>query len=189
MPTAYLDTAETPAGPLALAVNEDGALIRTQFVNGHYPTSIEQELERAGYALARDPQRTKRAREALLAYQRGDVRAFDPLPLAPAGTAWQRAVWQALTEIPYGETISYGELAARLGKPQAARAVGHANGSNPIPLIVPCHRVIGADGSLTGYGGGLDIKQRLLAHEAQAAQATDVSQRQTGAQRLAGGRV
>lgn len=189
MPTAYLDTAETPAGPLALAVNEDGALIRTQFVHGRYPMGIEQELERAGYTLARDPQRTQRAREALLAYQRGDVRAFDSLPLAPAGTAWQRAVWQALTEIPYGETISYGELAARLGRPQAARAVGHANGSNPIPLIVPCHRVIGADGSLTGYGGGLDIKQRLLAHEAQAMEEMEVTQPQAGAQRLAGGRV
>lgn len=162
MPTAYLDTAETPAGPLALAVNEDGALIRTQFVNGHYPTSIEQELERAGYALARDPQRTKRAREALLAYQRGDVRAFDRLPLAPAGTAWQRAVWQALTEIPYGETISYGELARRIGQPDKARAVGTANGANPIAVIVPCHRVIGANGKLVGYGGGLDNKRRLL---------------------------
>jgi methylated-DNA-[protein]-cysteine S-methyltransferase len=175
MPIAYLDSAETPAGPLALAVNEDGALIRTQFVHGRYPLSIEQELERTGYTLARDSQRTAAAREALLAYQRGDLRAFDRLPLAPAGTAWQRTVWQALTEIPYGETISYGELAARLGRPQAARAVGHANGSNPIPLIVPCHRVIGADGSLTGYGGGLDIKQRLLAHEAQGVQATAAS--------------
>lgn len=164
MPTAYLDTVESPAGPLAFAINEAGALIRSQFVNGRYPLSIEQELERAGFTLASDPQRTARVREQLLAYARGEQRRFD-LPLAPAGTAWQRAVWQALTEIPYGETISYGELAARLGKPQAARAVGHANGSNPIPLIVPCHRVIGADGSLTGYGGGLDIKERLLAHE------------------------
>jgi methylated-DNA-[protein]-cysteine S-methyltransferase len=165
MPTAYLDTVDSPAGPLAFAVNEAGALLRTQFVNGRYRTGIERELERDGYALARDPARTARAREQLLAYQRGELRAFD-LPLAPAGTEWQRAVWQALTEIPYGETISYGELAARLGRPLSARAVGHANGSNPIPLIVPCHRVIGADGSLTGYGGGLDIKERLLAHEA-----------------------
>ena len=169
MPNAYLDTVESPAGPLTFAVNEAGALIRSQFVYGRYPLSIEQELERAGYTLASDPQRTARAREQLLAYARGERRRFN-LPLAPAGTAWQRAVWQALTEIPYGETISYGELAARLGKPQAARAVGHANGSNPIPLIVPCHRVVGADGSLTGYGGGLDIKERLLAHEAQGAE-------------------
>jgi methylated-DNA-[protein]-cysteine S-methyltransferase len=174
MPTAYLDTAETPAGPLAFAVNEAGALIRSQFVNGRYPLSIELELERDGYTLADDPQRTARAREQLQAYARGELRAFD-LPLAPAGTAWQRAVWQALTEIPYGETISYGELAALLGRPQAARAVGHANGSNPIPLIVPCHRVVGADGSLTGYGGGLDIKERLLAHEAHEAHEARVS--------------
>ncbi|HEX5571413.1 MAG TPA: MGMT family protein, partial [Ktedonobacterales bacterium] len=118
MPNAYLDTVESPAGPLTFAVNEAGALIRSQFVYGRYPLSIEQELERAGYTLASDPQRTARAREQLLAYARGERSRFD-LPLAPAGTAWQRAVWQALTEIPYGETISYGELAARLGKPQA----------------------------------------------------------------------
>src|SRR4029077_4438030 len=87
------------------------------------------------------------------------------LPLAPAGTSFQQRVWAALIEIPYGQTISYGELAARIGKKSASRAVGLANGSNPLPIVIPCHRVIGANGKLTGYGGGLAIKERLLAHE------------------------
>jgi methylated-DNA-[protein]-cysteine S-methyltransferase len=97
-------------------------------------------------------------------YFAGSRREFD-LPLRPNGTEFQRRVWRALTEIPYGETWSYGELAKRIGNPNASRAVGLANGRNPIALVVPCHRVIGADGSLTGYGGGLPRKQWLLAHE------------------------
>ena len=165
MPVAYLDTVDSPAGPLAFAVDEAGALVRTQFVRGRYALSIEQELQRAGYQLEQDPARTARAREQLLEYHHGERRIFD-LPLALGGTDWQRRVWVALGDIPFGQTLSYGALAARLGRPQAARAVGHANGSNPLPLVVPCHRLIGANGSLTGYGGGLDIKERLLAHEA-----------------------
>lgn len=90
---------------------------------------------------------------------------FD-LPLAPAGTPFQRSVWDALRAIPYGETVSYGEIARRVGRPAAVRAVGAANGSNPIPILIPCHRVIGANGTLTGYGGGLDRKRKLLALEA-----------------------
>ena len=82
--------------------------------------------------------------------------------MAPQGTPFQRMVWSALTTIPYGETVSYGELARRLGRPAATRAVGAANGRNPIPIVIPCHRVIGSDGSLTGFGGGLAIKRRLL---------------------------
>jgi methylated-DNA-[protein]-cysteine S-methyltransferase len=103
-------------------------------------------------------------KEQLAAYFRGDLQAFD-LPLAPAGTPFQRRVWQELARIPYGETISYGELARRVGNPKAARAVGLANGQNPLPIIVPCHRVIGSDGRLTGYGGGLPRKEALLALE------------------------
>jgi methylated-DNA-[protein]-cysteine S-methyltransferase len=87
------------------------------------------------------------------------------LPLASTGTPFQITVWRELQAIPYGETISYGELARRIGKPKAARAVGLANGANPLPLVVPCHRVVGSDGRLTGYGGGLPIKEALLAHE------------------------
>jgi methylated-DNA-[protein]-cysteine S-methyltransferase len=97
-------------------------------------------------------------------YFRGARRVFT-VKLSPAGTAFQLRVWRALLEIPYGETTSYGELARRLGQPNASRAVGLANGSNPLPIIIPCHRVIGANGSLTGYGGGLPIKQSLLALE------------------------
>jgi methylated-DNA-[protein]-cysteine S-methyltransferase len=91
------------------------------------------------------------------------------LTLNPAGTPFQLAVWSALRGIPYGETTSYGKIAAAMGRPDAARAIGWANGQNPIPIIVPCHRVIGADGSLTGYGGGLPAKRWLLAHEAEHA--------------------
>ena len=98
-------------------------------------------------------------------YCAGKRTEFD-LELAPTGTEFQRAVWSALLDIPYGETRSYGEVARAIGQPKAARGVGSANHANPIGLIVPCHRVIGADGSLTGYGGGLPLKQALLAHEA-----------------------
>jgi methylated-DNA-[protein]-cysteine S-methyltransferase len=100
----------------------------------------------------------------LKAYFDGQLKAFD-LPLAPQGTEFQRQVWRALQTIPYGRTKSYGEIARRLGRPEASRAVGAANGQNPIPVIIPCHRVIGADGSLTGFGGGLPIKRKLLALE------------------------
>jgi methylated-DNA-[protein]-cysteine S-methyltransferase len=103
----------------------------------------------------------------LAEYFAGKRRVFS-LPLAPRGTPFQRSVWQALRQIPYGETVSYGELARRLGSTSGARAVGLANGANPLPIIVPCHRVIGADGSLTGFGGGLTIKRALLALEGAA---------------------
>ena len=104
------------------------------------------------------------ARGQLVAYFAGRLRAFD-LPLAPNGTDFQRRVWSALREIPFGETISYAELARRVSNAAAVRAVGAANGRNPIPIIVPCHRVIGSSGSLTGFGGGLHRKQWLLRHE------------------------
>jgi methylated-DNA-[protein]-cysteine S-methyltransferase len=112
----------------------------------------------------RDEALLKRPRARLQAYFAGELRDFE-LPLAAAGTPFQQSVWRALCDIPYGETISYGELARRIGQPKAARAVGLANGQNPIAIVVPCHRVIGADGSLTGYGGGLERKRWLLAHE------------------------
>ena len=106
----------------------------------------------------------KRPRAQLQAYFAGELRDFE-LPLAAEGTPFQQRVWRALCDIPYGETISYGELARRIGQPTASRAVGLANGQNPISIVVPCHRVIGANGSLTGYGGGLARKRWLLAHE------------------------
>jgi len=110
------------------------------------------------------PSSVAKAEEQLRAYFAGDLTQFD-LPLGPRGTEWQRKVWRALEEIPFGETRSYGDIARRAGNPLAYRAVGMANNRNPIALIIPCHRVIGADGSLTGYGGGLPLKERLLAHE------------------------
>ncbi|MGH8869491.1 MAG: methylated-DNA--[protein]-cysteine S-methyltransferase [Actinomycetes bacterium] len=108
------------------------------------------------------------AHAQLDAYFAGTLTAFD-LPLAPRGSTFQRRVWQALTEIPYGETWSYGELATHVGAPTAARAVGAANGQNPLPVVIPCHRVIGAGGRLVGYGGGLDRKRTLLGLEARVA--------------------
>jgi methylated-DNA-[protein]-cysteine S-methyltransferase len=102
--------------------------------------------------------------DQLGAYFAGELRAFD-VPLAPVGTAFQRRVWDALASIPYGETTTYGELAAEIGRPLSARAVGAANGANPLAIVVPCHRVIGADGTLTGYAGGLPAKRALLTLE------------------------
>jgi len=99
------------------------------------------------------------------AYFKGDLDVIDKLPVATTGTAFQQAVWRALRKIKRGQTISYAELARRIGKPKAVRAVGLANGQNPISIVVPCHRVIGSDGSLTGYGGGLERKHWLLKHE------------------------
>jgi methylated-DNA-[protein]-cysteine S-methyltransferase len=163
--TLYLDTTESPAGPVTFAVNDAGALVRLSFREGHYPQTLEDELLGDGFDLAEDVLRTALVRTQLEEYAAGTRQIFD-LPLAPTGTAWQLAVWEALRRIPYGQTQTYGQLAAALGRPSASRAVGRANGTNPIPLVVPCHRVIGADGTLTGFGGGLHLKTSLLAHEA-----------------------
>ena len=105
------------------------------------------------------------AAQVLQAYFAGDIAAIDSLPVALGGTDFQRQVWSALREIPAGQTLSYGELARRIGRPKAVRAVGLANGANPVGVVVPCHRVVGSNGSLTGYGGGLHRKAWLLAHE------------------------
>ncbi len=146
----------SPAGRLLLA-GDDEALRWLLFTEGRHPASPEP-----GWQPAEAPLRE--AVRQLEAYFAGELTEFT-LPLAPEGTGFQRSVWAALCGIPYGETISYGELARRIGKPQAVRAVGAANGQNPIAIVVPCHRVIGADGKLTGYGGGLPIKEALLALE------------------------
>jgi methylated-DNA-[protein]-cysteine S-methyltransferase len=151
---------DSPVGALTL-VGEDGVLTGLYMENQrHRPAE-----ERFGDA---DHGPFGAVVEQLAAYFAGELDTFD-LPLALHGTEFQRTVWSALLEIPYGETVSYGELAERIGRPGAARAVGLANGKNPIGIIVPCHRVVGAGGGLTGYGGGLDRKQFLLAFEAQGA--------------------
>jgi methylated-DNA-[protein]-cysteine S-methyltransferase len=149
----YIDS---PIGRLLLAGTR-AALTIIDFQSGPRP-------RRPDAAWVEDAQPFARAVAELREYFEGARRDFT-VPLAPAGTPFQLRVWRALVEIPYGETTSYGELARRLGQPTASRAVGLANGSNPLPVIIPCHRVIGANGSLTGYGGGLPIKQRLLALE------------------------
>jgi methylated-DNA-[protein]-cysteine S-methyltransferase len=114
--------------------------------------------------LARDDAALAGVRLQLEEYFAGTRTAFD-LPVAPAGTPFQQRVWDELQRIGYGETITYGELAARIGRVGSARAAGSANGANPVSIVIPCHRVVGADGSLTGYGGGLEAKRRLLEHE------------------------
>jgi methylated-DNA-[protein]-cysteine S-methyltransferase len=124
-----------------------------------------QRYYRKGDWRIEEQARPSAARRALMAYFDGDVAALDDVQTTTTGTDFQREVWAALRRIPWGSAISYGELAARIGRPGAYRAVGLANGSNPISIIVPCHRVIGANAALTGYGGGLERKRWLLAHE------------------------
>ena len=153
----------TPVGRLRLAGDESG--LRGISFQNRFPPSAPAESKLSTEAPFRE------AIAQLEAYFAGALRRFD-LPLAPEGTPFQREVWSALTAIPYGETVSYGELARQLGRPAASRAVGAANGQNPIPIVIPCHRVIGADGSLTGFGGGLAIKRRLLDLEASASGAS-----------------
>jgi methylated-DNA-[protein]-cysteine S-methyltransferase len=145
---------ETEVGQLRLRGDDEG-LREISFPN------------RAQPGVETGPQTSEPFREAIAqleAYFRGQLREFD-LALAPVGTEFQRKVWSHLRTIPYGETTTYGEIARRLGRPSASRAVGAANGQNPLPIVVPCHRVIGASGALTGFGGGLDVKRRLLALE------------------------
>jgi methylated-DNA-[protein]-cysteine S-methyltransferase len=147
---------ESPLGPLLLAADEAG-LRYILFGKG-------KQVARPNPAWREDRTPFQEAIRQLQAYFVGELETFD-LPLAPKGTPFQLGVWNRLGEIPYGETISYGELARRIGNPKASRAVGLANGSNPIPIVIPCHRVIGSNGKLTGYGGGLPIKEKLLALE------------------------
>ncbi len=150
---------DSPVGTLLLAGNGT-ALIRVHFQSGRHPLRPAPEWRRDAGPFAA-------AVRELEEYFAGERRTFS-VRLAPQGTPFQLSVWQALRAIPYGETLSYGELARRLGCPGGARAVGLANGANPLPIIVPCHRVIGVDGSLTGFGGGLLIKRALLTLEGAA---------------------
>jgi methylated-DNA-[protein]-cysteine S-methyltransferase len=146
----------SPVGPLLLSGDGEG-LRGISFQGGPHAS-----VPAARWTRAREP--FEAAIAQLEEYFEGTRRRFD-LILAPEGSPFQCEVWAMLRRISYGDTITYGELARRLGRSNAARAVGAANGRNPIPIVIPCHRVVGADGSLTGFGGGLDIKRRLLAHE------------------------
>lgn len=140
---------DTPLGQMALA-EEDGALIRLYLPGSGIPRILPRET----------PLLLKAQRQ-LLEYLQKERQTFD-LPLAPQGTPFQRAVWEELRRIPYGATCTYGDIAARIGRPKAVRAVGQANHCNPLPIFIPCHRVIGKNGALTGYAGGLALKQALL---------------------------
>jgi methylated-DNA-[protein]-cysteine S-methyltransferase len=155
MSTMQSRTVDSPVGPLTLA-GVDGRLMHLRMVDQTY------EPDRAGWTS--DDGAFADAVAQLEAYFAGDLMDFD-LDLDLVGTQFQRRVWEALITIPYGETRSYGQIAQQIGSPGASRAVGLANGHNPIGIIVPCHRVIGANGSLTGYGGGLDRKKSLLEME------------------------
>ena len=151
--TRYLRTYSSPLGDLELE-SDGAALVRIRLPEETRPADAD--------AVRRyDAEPFAAAVAQLDEYFAGNRRTFD-LPLAPAGTAFQKSVWRALLRIPYGRTTSYGALADKLGKPTACRAVGAANGRNPLPIVVPCHRVIGSNGRLTGYAGGLEAKQRLL---------------------------
>ena len=154
MTEIFYTTMKTPIGEIRLV--SDGKSL-TGLYMGSYGPKPTKAWQQGGVFLSR-------AEKQLRDYFDGKRKRFD-LPLAGVGTEFQKTVWKALCDIPYGETISYGELARRIGQPKAARAVGLANGSNPISIIVPCHRVIGANGTLTGYGGGLPRKKWLLEHE------------------------
>lgn len=161
MTTFYTIIADSPVGPLLLT--SDGAALTRLYMDlrgdrfaGEIPPDWVQDDAAAPFA---------EAKRQLADYFAGTRTGFD-LPLAAEGTPFQQRVWDELLRIPYGVTVSYGEIARRIGDPGASRAVGLANGRNPISIVVPCHRVIGANGKLTGYGGGLPRKQTLLAHEA-----------------------
>jgi methylated-DNA-[protein]-cysteine S-methyltransferase len=153
--TRFIAPIPTPLGHFLAVVDGTGALVALDF----------DERTSAYKALEPDERRARKVIESVQRYFAGELREFH-LALAPEGTPFQHRVWEELRRIPYGETISYRELARRVGEPRAVRAVGRANGANPIAVVVPCHRVIGADGSLTGYAGGLERKRALLALEA-----------------------
>lgn len=154
--TTLFSVIDSPVGELLLT--SDGSSLIGVYMQDQKDAVKQTENWQRDDAALSEP------RAQLLAYFAGELRAFE-LPLAFDGTPFQQRVWRALCDIPYGETISYGELARRIGRPTAFRAVGLANGQNPISIVVPCHRVIGTNGSLTGYGGGLPRKRWLLAHE------------------------
>jgi methylated-DNA-[protein]-cysteine S-methyltransferase len=162
----FIDRIDTPIGELLLVADDAGKLRAVDWAD--YESRMLRLLRRHygknGFQLepACNPHGL---RDAIDRYFAGDIQAIDEIPVQTAGTPFQRSVWKELRRIPGGSTVSYGKLAGQIGRPKAVRAVGSANGTNPIGIVVPCHRVIGSDGSLTGYGGGLDRKRWLLDHE------------------------
>lgn len=167
MTRLFLDRLATPIGEALLITDEEGHLRGLDWSDHEARLTY---LLRLNYRpFAPEPGAAPAAmRRALTAYFEGELGSLASIAWQTAGTPFQRALWAALTTIPAGETLSYGALAAKLGSPRAVRAVGAANGANPISIVLPCHRVIGSNGSLTGYGGGLDRKRWLLRHEGAA---------------------
>jgi methylated-DNA-[protein]-cysteine S-methyltransferase len=162
--TFHLDRLPTPIGT-ALLVTDAGGVLRALDWEEYEPRMKQLLRLQCGVVILRDGQAPEGIRAALTAYFQGDLDRLGAIEWRVAGTPFQRTVWNALAKIPAGTTMSYGALAARLGMPKSVRAVGHANGANPLSVVVPCHRLIGAAGSLVKYGGGLERKRWLLAHE------------------------
>jgi methylated-DNA-[protein]-cysteine S-methyltransferase len=161
-----MDRVDTPLGELFVVADSDGNLRLTMWADSEprLRPALELQYGKNGFTLG--PGRNPSGQTAAIQhYFAGELTAIDSLPVQTAGTPFQREVWHALREIPCGTTVSYAALARRIGRPNAVRAVGLANGSNPVGIVVPCHRVIGSDGSLTGYGGGIERKRWLLRHE------------------------
>lgn len=160
----YLGHMPSPVGVLTLSWDESSALRALDF-DGFDQRFRYLLASHYGECRLVDREIPAQFRSALEAYFAGDLTSVDKLPVRTGGTGFQQQVWAALRDIPAGGTMSYGQLAAKVGNPAACRAVGRANGANPVGIVVPCHRVIGADGSLTGYGGGMERKRWLLEHE------------------------
>jgi methylated-DNA-[protein]-cysteine S-methyltransferase len=162
----FIDQVSTPIGRMQIVADENGDLRVAFFADDEDPArrELQRQYGERGFTLssARNPYGLA---DAVAQYFAGHLDAIDFIPVEADGTPFQRTVWHALREIPCGTTLSYGKLAERIGNPTAVRAVGLANGAHPVAVVVPCHRVIGANGSLTGYGGGIERKRWLLDHE------------------------
>jgi len=166
LPRFTVDRLTTPVGAMMIAADADGNLRVALFTEGDEPIRRYLGLQVGSKDFALEPGSNPYGlTEAISNYFAGDLGAIDALRVETGGTPFQREVWRALRSIPCGTSTSYGKLAANIGRPAAVRAVGLANGANPVAVVVPCHRVIGANGSLTGYGGGIERKRWLLDHE------------------------
>jgi methylated-DNA-[protein]-cysteine S-methyltransferase len=162
-----VDRVDTPIGEMLVVLDHDGNLRAADWADHEVRMRrlLRLHYGEGGFKLKSSRNPNDRSR-AIRRYFAGELTAIDTLPVRTAGTSFQREVWRALRNIPFGTTVSYAELAGKIGRPTAIRAVGLANGSNPVGIVVPCHRVIGSNGSLTGYGGGMERKSWLLEHEA-----------------------
>lgn len=168
-----VDRIDTPLGQVLLVTDTDGAVRALDF-HDFEPRMLRLLARHCGAFELVAGKAPPAVRDSVVAYFSGDASALDGVPTRTIGTDFQRAIWSALRSIPPGETRTYGQIAAAVGSPRAVRAAGMANGQNPIALIVPCHRVIGANGTLTGYAGGMERKRWLLAHEAKTGETPSV---------------